>query len=85
MLTVASLAALPLFLAGVLESLSHSEGVGGLGRVLGRLVLAAVGSLIALALVQLLLGLVDVSCEVVEHTSGISLLPPLPVSAPSSA
>ncbi len=73
MLTVASLAALPLFLAGVLESLSHGEGVGGLARVLGRLVLAGVGSLLALALVQLLLGLVDVSCEVVEHTSGISL------------
>src|SRR5487761_739376 len=48
MLTVASLAALPLFFAGV-------------------------GALIGLALVQLLLGLVDVSCEVVEHTSGISI------------
>jgi type IV secretion system protein TrbL len=73
MLTVASLAALPLLLAGVLESLAHGEGVGGLGRVLGRLALAGVGSLIALALVQLLLGLVDVSCQVVEHTSGISI------------
>ena len=73
MLTVASLAALPLFLAGVLESLAHGEGVAGLGRVLGRLMLAGVGALIALALVQLLLSLVDVSCEVVERTSGISI------------
>jgi len=73
MLTVASLAALPLFFAGVLESLVHGEGVAGLGRVLGRLALAGVGALIGLALVQLLLGLVDVSCEVVEHTSGISI------------
>src|ERR1700722_13694770 len=39
MLTVASLAALPLFFAGVLESLAHGEGVAGLGRVLGRLIL----------------------------------------------
>jgi type IV secretion system protein TrbL len=73
MLTVASLAALPLFIVGILEVLAHGEGVGGLLRVLGRLVLAGVGALVALALVQLLLGLVDVSCEVVEHTSGISI------------
>jgi hypothetical protein len=75
MLTVAGLAALPLFLAGVLESLAHGEGVAGLAGVVGRLMLAGVGVLIALALalVQLLLALVDVSCEVVERTSGISI------------
>src|SRR5579863_3621673 len=43
MLTVAGLVALPLFLAGVLESLAHGEGVAGIARVLGRLLLAGVG------------------------------------------
>jgi len=73
MTAVAVLAAVPLFLAGVLESLVHGEGVGGLGRVVGRLLAASFGSVIALGLVQLLLSLVDVSCELVERGSGISM------------
>jgi type IV secretion system protein TrbL len=73
MLAVAALAALPLFFAGVLECLLHGEGLTGLSKVLGRLALAGVGSIVALALVQLLLGLVDLACGLVEHGSGISI------------
>ena len=73
MTTVALLAAIPLFLAGVLDSLIHGEGVAGLGRVVGRLLAAAFGSVVALGLVQLLLSLVDVACELVERGSGISM------------
>ena len=73
MIAVAVLAAVPLFLAGVLDSLLHGEGVAGLFRVVGRLLLAAFGSVVALGLVQLLLSLVDVACELVERGSGISM------------
>lgn len=73
MIAVAVLAAVPLFLAGVLDSLLHGEGVGGLFRVVGRLLLAAFGSVVALGLVQLLLSLVDVACGLVERGSGISM------------
>ncbi len=41
--------------------------------MLGRLALAGVGSVVALALVQLLLGLVDLACGLIEHGSGISM------------
>ena len=44
-----------------------------MARVLGRLLAAAGGGIVALAGVNLLLALVDVSCEVVEHASGLSL------------
>jgi len=73
MLTVGTLVAIPLFLAGILDSLAHGEGVAGLGRVVGRLLVAAIGTLIALALVELLLVLVDDACSIVEQTSGLSL------------
>ncbi|HTW98574.1 MAG TPA: hypothetical protein VMD59_07345, partial [Acidimicrobiales bacterium] len=73
MLSVAAIAALPLFLAGVIECLAHGEGVGGLVKVIGRLALAGVGGLVALALVQLLLALVDLACGLVEQGSGISM------------
>lgn len=73
MLAVAGIAALPLFFVGIIECLVRSEGVAGLLKVLGRLALAGVGSLVALALVQLLLGLVDVACGLVEQGSGISM------------
>ena len=73
MLTVGTLVAIPLFLAGILDSLAHGEGVAGLGRVVGRLLIAAIGTLVALALVELLLVLVDDACTIVEQTSGLSL------------
>lgn len=73
MLAVAGIVAIPLFFAGVLSVLVRGEGPGGLARVLGRLLAAAAGGVLALAGVQLLLALVDVSCQVVEHGSGISL------------
>jgi hypothetical protein len=73
MLTVGTLVAIPLFLAGILDSLAHGEGVAGLGRVVGRLLVAAIGTLVALALVELLLVLVDNACSIVEQTSGLSL------------
>lgn len=73
MLAVAGIVAIPLFFAGVLAVLVRGEGPGGLASVLGRLLAAAVGGVLALAGVQLLLTLVDISCEVVEHSSGISL------------
>lgn len=73
MLAVAGIVAIPLFFAGVLSVLVRGEGPGGLARVLGRLLAAAAGGVLALAGVQLLLALVDVSCQMVEHGSGISL------------
>ena len=73
MLAVGSLVAIPLFIAGVVDTLAHGEGVAGIGRVIGRLLVAAVGSIVALALVELVLALVDDSCTIVEHVSGLSL------------
>lgn len=70
---VAAVVAVPLFLAGVLSALVRGEGPAGLARVLGRLLAAAAGGVLALAGVELLLALVDFSCAVVEHASGISL------------
>lgn len=73
MLSVAGIVAVPLFLVGVVSALVRGEGPGGMARVLGRLLAATVGGIVALAGVKLLLALVDVSCEVVEHASGLSL------------
>lgn len=73
MVAVAGIVAVPLFLIGVVSALVRGEGPGGMARVLGRLLAAAGGGVVALAGVELLLALVDVSCEVVEHASGASL------------
>lgn len=73
MLDVAGLAAVPFFFAGVIQVLARGEGPAGLARLLGRLLAAGAGTLVALGVVRLALAVVDVSAEMVEHTSGISL------------
>jgi type IV secretion system protein TrbL len=73
MVSVAGLVAIPLFLIGVVSALLRGEGAGAMAKVLGRLLGAAVGGVLALAGVELLLALVDVSCQIVEHVSGVSL------------
>lgn len=73
MVSVAAIVAVPLFFIAVLSVLLRGEGPAGLARVLGRLLAASVGAVLALAGVELLLALVDVACAVVEHVSGVSL------------
>ena len=73
MLDVAGLAAVPFFFAGVIQVVARGEGPAGLARLLGRLVAASAGTVVALGLVRLALAVVDVSAEMVGHTSGISL------------
>jgi len=73
MLAVGGMVAIPLFFTGIVSALVKGEGPSGVGRVLGRLLGAGAGGLLALAGVQLVLALVDASCAVVEHGSGISL------------
>jgi len=73
MLAVGGIVAVPLFFVGVLSALAKGEGPAGLAKVVGRLLGAAVGGVLALAGVELVMALVDFSCQVVEHGSGISL------------
>ncbi len=73
MCAVAGILAVPLFLAGVITSLSRGEGVSGLVRVVGRLMAAAAGTAVALGLVSLVLTATDAACEVFSSSAGVSL------------
>lgn len=73
MLAVGAVVAVPLFLVGVLSALVRGGGPSGVARVLGRLLGAVAGVVLALGLVQLALVLVDYCCHVVEDGSGVSL------------
>jgi hypothetical protein len=73
MVSVAGVLAVPLFLAGVVQVVVRGEGPGGLAKLLGRLVAAAMGTMVALACVRLVLALVDYACAVVERAAGGSV------------